>query len=734
MAFVALFLLITTDRDPAPSRLANYYPISAIYTPYHLTAGGGEKVVLHMVLALQRLTGGRVDLVVRSNNVCKRKACVRKLAEALGVSGIDWYRIRVRELTPALKDYLVWIHMANTLFPLEKSRGVFGVYHCQFPFDYNDFYHRLDLLQTDIETLSTYEMVYLNSKYTAKWYMDALRVERMAYVSRNGNIPTMPSVISFPPPMSFKGYDAGKLEPAQKKNRQLNIILIGRFFEGPQSKHHLDAIRAFKLTIATCACTPQLLLVGHVALGQEEYFEAVKHAARLEHGVRVLADASASELRDALVSADVVWSITGFGTPVTANPADAEHFGIALIEAMAAGVIPVVGSKGGPVEIVDGLPIKLVAGDVEELVRITREVFELPLDQRVSLQSAVIARATELDHFHASFESIFNFVGVQLAPENALFWKFTVQRVKTAIRRFGGDVTKIRSVWNNQEDWRYAAVYVETRYDLAIRGNVLNLLSALGVGWTFHIWHGRNNEVQLKSALEGLDFIVFHPLESIDLGGELDPRVQGTYQMLFKSQRFWESTGDADRVLTFQSDSWFHNKGFDMKWLEPDYIGAPWCLHGNSVYMPVSERPTRDFRMLHTTRQLDTTSRVGNGGVSIRSKQAMLTAIRRFGNESDAQENEDVFAIISLKKANLEVADKDVASHFSLECLCKDIAWHARIIDAWTRLSKMPLMVRQYGTQRFTFAIHKPLEVFNSLKTISGDSEDTIQLFVDTFL
>ena len=47
----------------------------------------------------------------------------------------------------------------------------------------------------------------------------------------------------------------------------------------------------------------------------------------------------------------VVWSLTG-GIGPNDNPADAEHFGIAVVEAMSVGNIPVLRARGGLQEIV----------------------------------------------------------------------------------------------------------------------------------------------------------------------------------------------------------------------------------------------------------------------------------------------------------------------------------------------------------------------------------------------
>lgn len=730
LLYIFFFVKLAQSRAVSQSRS---YPLwSAVYTPYHLSPGGGEKVLLHVVSTLQRLTDRRVDVVVKHENICKRKACLKQIAQSLQVQGINWSQIRVLTSFQAKKKYLIWFQIGNTLFPELLSRGVLSIYHCQFPFDFNDLYNRVHLLDEALERLASHDSVYVNSQYTAKWYLEAMGIEREAYLSRNGHVPTLPSVVNFSPPFSLATAD-GMMSRAHSRQSRLRIVLIGRFFEGPQSKHHLDALRAFKLLKVMCSCKPELFLVGHAQPKHERYLSLVKRAVRGEEGVKLLINARDDEIRSLLVESQVIWSLTGFGTPAAKNPADAEHFGISLVEGMSAGLIPIVGAKGGPVEIVENLPFDSTCETIEDIAVKTMKVYQLPHKNLTSLRRLIEARAKELNRFDESFQSIFNILGVQLRPTNVPFWGMMVDRVKYTSLRHGGEVTPGRLSKDNQRE--NAVVYVETRFDLALRANILNLHSALGSGWTFHIWYGNDNELQLKTALLGLGFVHFHALATLDVEGELNPRAEGAYQMLFKSRRFWEMNGNAEHVLTFQSDAWFHNKGFDAAWLDSDYIGAPWCLEGNSVYLPTSRRPKHDVRMLHTTRQLDRGVRVGNGGVSIRSKHAMLEIIRLYGNESDVQENEDVFAVSAMHDAQYQVASKEEASQFSLECLCLDIDWHQQVINEWTRLSRMPIKkALKEGTKRFSFALHKPAEVFGSLAHISGESKDSIRLFLHHFM
>src|SRR5690606_18511751 len=67
----------------------------------------------------------------------------------------------------------------------------------------------------------------------------------------------------------------------------------------------------------------------------------------------------------------------GYGIDQTRNPELAEHYGISVVEAMAAGCVPFVIPKGGPGEIVDdaknGFYWKEVPELVEKIQNFTRD-------------------------------------------------------------------------------------------------------------------------------------------------------------------------------------------------------------------------------------------------------------------------------------------------------------------------------------------------------------------------
>ena len=128
--------------------------------------------------------------------------------------------------------------MGNSLLPEVASRGAYSLYHCQFPFDGTTDAGEL----TALRRLSTYDVVYLNSRYTESWYHRYLNEKResISLQQHTSDSLLLPKVLHFPPHLDV--YAGG----AKKRNTVRHIVVVGRVFQGVQSNRHDLAIQAFK--------------------------------------------------------------------------------------------------------------------------------------------------------------------------------------------------------------------------------------------------------------------------------------------------------------------------------------------------------------------------------------------------------------------------------------------------------------------------------------------------------
>jgi hypothetical protein len=117
------------------------------------------------------------------------------------------------------------------------------------------------------------------------------------------------------------------------------------------------------------------------------------------------------------------------------------------------------------------------------------------------------------------------------------------------------------------------------------------------------------------------------------------------YNDFLKSVEFWELL-HGDKILILQEDSFIFNNNID-EFIKYDYIGAPWYKD----VLPIS---------------------VGNGGLSLRSKQIMIDIIKYVEKENIYKEeiSEDVFFSKHMQRLHMgKVADWDTASKFSSELI-----------------------------------------------------------------
>jgi hypothetical protein len=177
---------------------------------------------------------------------------------------------------------------------------------------------------------------------------------------------------------------------------------------------------------------------------------------------------------------------------------------------------------------------------------------------------------------------------------------------------------------NNQK----AAVIVEWRPDYFLPAVMKNFAYFLGKDWNFHFVGTDMNERFIKESLSHWQFH-FHKLNMIK------PDFK-TYQQVLKSKDFWQLFPE-DKLLIFQLDCILCSE-LELRFLDYDYIGAP--SGPNAAFM--------------------------NGGLSLRSRQAMLAAIDKM-SFFVTDELEDIFFTKALKLLNAKLPDIQTAAEFSVE-------------------------------------------------------------------
>ncbi len=144
-----------------------------------------------------------------------------------------------------------------------------------------------------------------------------------------------------------------------------------------------------------------------------------------------------------------------------------------------------------------------------------------------------------------------------------------------------------------------AAVIVEPRKHCALSFVLREFRKVLGDDWPIIVLHGTENGPNwVKKQAEHIKNCIMKPMPWKNL-------TTRAYSELLTSLLFWEELKPYEKILIFQTDSLvFDRKASKLtidRFLEYDYIGAPWR---------------------------SSTDGCGNGGLSLRSRSAMMKAIR----------------------------------------------------------------------------------------------------------
>jgi glycosyltransferase involved in cell wall biosynthesis len=222
--------------------------------------------------------------------------------------------------------------------------------------------------------LDTYDDISSNSDYTQEW--------TRRWWQRDSVVITPPVRLRSPGP------------------KEQLIVSVGRFFgeQSGHSKRQLEMVQAFRTLIERGATGWRLVLIGGCSGADREYAMKVREAAE-GLPVELRLSAPGAVLDAHLASASIYWHAAGYGADLQQNPERAEHFGIAPVEAMSAGAVPVVFDAAGPASVVrhgvDGLKYHTL----DELVDLTlRLIADEPY--RAQLAEAARVRAEEYDLAH----------------------------------------------------------------------------------------------------------------------------------------------------------------------------------------------------------------------------------------------------------------------------------------------------------------------------------------------
>jgi glycosyltransferase involved in cell wall biosynthesis len=265
------------------------------------------------------------------------------LSKAINHAPVGYYYVHFPGEVPTRSDHL-------------RSRlGVVGVKALslapRLPQRLTEVQAAFDRRVTRVEFVPTYTRYLSNSRFTASW------VERLW---------GRPSDVLYPP-----------VRPSVRPgDKQPLILVLGRFFDpsfGHSKKQH-ELLATFRdLHRSGRLDGWRMAIVGGCDAANRESALEVKRAAR-GLPVEVHVNAPGAVVERLLGEASLYWHGAGLGEDAERHPERFEHFGISVVEAMAAGAVPLVFSAAGPAEIVQDGENGLHWNTLDELAVLTVEL------------------------------------------------------------------------------------------------------------------------------------------------------------------------------------------------------------------------------------------------------------------------------------------------------------------------------------------------------------------------
>ena len=296
-----------------------------------------------------------------------------KVAEILGlnISSINMTTYKEAQKMPLFD---LFIAMSNEVVPPVQSIGKKNFYCCQFPFPSSN-----RLIKEKTPWLFDYQAIIVYSDFVKKHLLSLFQLYNLGEFK----------IHIIPPLVNMVNSSSARLRKS--------IISVGRFFTGGHCKQQDFLINSFrKLYLSDSEV--ELHLVGslHVETEHREYFLKCQ---KLAEGLPVYfhLDASSDVLEKLYATSSVYWHAAGFGVDETKEPEKCEHFGISVVEAMSAGVVPIVFSNGGPAEIIKSNYNGFYYDSEEALIKITQEIFTKPENELLEMRKQARIRANDFN-------------------------------------------------------------------------------------------------------------------------------------------------------------------------------------------------------------------------------------------------------------------------------------------------------------------------------------------------
>ncbi len=342
------------------------------YSPYLDSLAGGERYILTLASHWSVTNETDVfwdDLQITSQAGSRLNLDLSRVRVVKNIFGsVDLFsKLQIT------KKYDLMFVLSDGSIPLIWAKS--GILHFQRPFIGIRGKSHINRIK-----LSRYQKVVTNSEFTKSYIDQEFGVNSLVIY----------------PPVATKLFKAGRKE---------NIILsVGRFSQATTNKKQKEMIEIFR-NVNRKYKNWKLILAGGMLEQDMAYTDEAK---RIVTGlpIEILTNISFKEMQNLYAKAAIYWHAAGFGQK-SIDPAAEEHFGISVVEAMAAGCVPVAFNGGGIPEIVTSGKNGFLWNTADELIDQTNKLLT-STTLKIKLANAAKERSKDFDEsrFLAKFDKL----------------------------------------------------------------------------------------------------------------------------------------------------------------------------------------------------------------------------------------------------------------------------------------------------------------------------------------
>ncbi len=320
-----------------------------MYSPYIETLGGGERYML--TFAEYFLEHGHVVELWWDKTDVIEQSSKRFHLNLIGLStNSSMYELIKRGNKPLLfikkwfhqlsYDLIIWLSDGSIPLLFAKQNWL----HFQVPFQIRS---RSVMNQYK---LSKIDNVLCNSQFTKQ------------FIDRSFGVR---STVLYPP------VDVEQFMLLPKKKEHI-ILSVGRFDQIMNAKRQDMLINVFKQMCDQGLSSWTLVMAGGLQ-HNHSHFDTLKHQAA-GYPIEFKENIKWEELLDLYKRSTIYWHGAGFEVDDAKEPEKVEHFGMSIVESMAAGAIPIACKAGGVIEIITHGENGYLWDKEADLIEITKQV------------------------------------------------------------------------------------------------------------------------------------------------------------------------------------------------------------------------------------------------------------------------------------------------------------------------------------------------------------------------